>query len=350
MRLKQLYADSTLPRDQGFKNLTWDFDPDPSTPPSARITGRAGRAEDPEGDQRLPHRPTGQHLAGFGDLKDDGSTTCASWIYCGVYPGAGPEPRRQPRARPAGQARRSNLGWGFAWPANRRIMYNRASAGPTASLERAQEVGLVGRPAKLDRLRRARLRASPRRRTPRPNPNGIGLDALSGTDPFIMKAGRQGLAVRADRAGRRAAADPLRAGRVAGPEPALHAADQPGLQVLEARTTTRWPPSAIRGIPYIITTYRLTEHHLSGVMSRWLPWLAELQPELFIELSPELARREGHQQPGLGAGSRRRAAQIRAKALVTRPDAPVHDRRQDGPPGRACPGTGATWASSPATS
>ena len=42
-----------------------------------------------------------------------------------------------------------------------------------------------------------------------------------------------------------------------------------------------------------MTTYRLTEHHLTGVMSRWLPWLTELQPELFVEISPELAREKG---------------------------------------------------------
>ena len=42
-----------------------------------------------------------------------------------------------------------------------------------------------------------------------------------------------------------------------------------------------------------MTTYRLTEHYLSGAMSRWLPWLTELQPELFVELSPELAQEKG---------------------------------------------------------
>jgi formate dehydrogenase major subunit len=45
--------------------------------------------------------------------------------------------------------------------------------------------------------------------------------------------------------------------------------------------------------PYVLTTYRLTEHHLSGAMSRWLPWLAELQPEMFVEVSEELARELG---------------------------------------------------------
>jgi len=45
--------------------------------------------------------------------------------------------------------------------------------------------------------------------------------------------------------------------------------------------------------PYVITTYRLTEHHTAGGMSRWVPWLAELQPQGFVELSPELARELG---------------------------------------------------------
>ncbi len=68
--------------------------------------------------------------------------------------------------------------------------------------------------------------------------------------------------------------------------------------------------------PYVITTYRLTEHHLSGVMSRWLPWLAELQPELFIELSPELAKEKGiNNLDWVRVTSPR--GEIRAKALVT---------------------------------
>jgi formate dehydrogenase major subunit len=69
--------------------------------------------------------------------------------------------------------------------------------------------------------------------------------------------------------------------------------------------------------PIILTTYRLTEHHLSGVMSRWLPWLAELQPELFLELSPELAAERGIENLDMVKVSTPRTT-IRAKALVTR--------------------------------
>src|SRR5262249_53982036 len=69
--------------------------------------------------------------------------------------------------------------------------------------------------------------------------------------------------------------------------------------------------------PHVLSTYRLTEHHLSGTMSRWLPWLAELMPELFCEISPEHAAE-------IGVGNtdwvriRTPRGAIQAKALVTR--------------------------------
>jgi formate dehydrogenase major subunit len=69
--------------------------------------------------------------------------------------------------------------------------------------------------------------------------------------------------------------------------------------------------------PHVLSTYRLTEHHLSGTMSRWLPWLAELQPELFCEISPEHAEILGVRSTEFVVISTPRGS-IRAKALVTR--------------------------------
>ena len=69
-----------------------------------------------------------------------------------------------------------------------------------------------------------------------------------------------------------------------------------------ARATAYHPVGGEPGadvFPYVMTTYRLTEHHTAGGMSRTLPYLAELQPEMFCEVSPQLAR---------GAGARARAA------------------------------------------
>jgi formate dehydrogenase major subunit len=68
--------------------------------------------------------------------------------------------------------------------------------------------------------------------------------------------------------------------------------------------------------PHVITTYRLTEHYLAGAMSRWLPWLAELQPELFIELGSALAAEKGIRNLDRVRITSPRAA-IHAKALVT---------------------------------
>src|SRR5262249_52412770 len=77
-----------------------------------------------------------------------------------------------------------------------------------------------------------------------------------------------------------------------------------------------YAPVASSEYPCVLSTYRLTEHHLSGVMSRWLPWLAELQPELFCEISPEHAAQIGVNNTEWVAISTPRGT-IRAKALVT---------------------------------
>src|SRR5207249_3728949 len=65
---------------------------------------------------------TGRPLDAFDQLRDDGTTACGAWIYTGIYAGG----------RNLAASRQGDdwvaLGWGFSWPANRRIMYNRASA------------------------------------------------------------------------------------------------------------------------------------------------------------------------------------------------------------------------------
>jgi formate dehydrogenase major subunit len=68
--------------------------------------------------------------------------------------------------------------------------------------------------------------------------------------------------------------------------------------------------------PYVLTTYRLTEHHTAGTMSRWLSWLSELQPEMFVEVSPELAAERGLEHLGWAHIVTGRAA-IEARVMVT---------------------------------
>ena len=90
------------------------------------INGRAiADVTDPK-DPKLVLVPAGQQLPGFGMLRDDGSTSCGNWIYSGAFTQAGNMTARRDTSDPSGLG--VYPGWGFSWPANRRILYNRASA------------------------------------------------------------------------------------------------------------------------------------------------------------------------------------------------------------------------------
>jgi formate dehydrogenase major subunit len=313
-RLKNLYADSTLPRDQAFKHLVWDFEHED---PAQRKRGEPSAAKILKEINGYYSAEPGKHLAGFSDLKDDGSTTCASWIYCGVYPA--PDDNRAANRQPdsPGTPGAAHLGWAWSWPANRRIMYNRASADPEGrpwserkkyvwwDQDKKQWVGYDVPDFPLDKPP-----------TDKGKPGATGMDALPGTAPFIMKSDGHGWLY-------------VPTGLVDGPLPAHY---EPAESVVENPLykqqsspvyklwKTRGNPIAKIGdpnFPYVITTYRLTEHYLAGAMSRWNPWLTELQPELFVELSPELAREKGIANLDWVRISSPRA-QVRAKALVTR--------------------------------
>jgi len=320
LRLKRLYASSTLPRDQGFKNLTWDFDYDPGKyPTDTRIQG--------EPDVHKVWREingyrsdTKDLLAGFGALQDDGSTTAASWIYSGAYP-AENDFKPASRTPDVNNQPGSNLGWGYAWPANRRILYNRASARPDGQpwSERKKWVWWdpQGGPQQTGAWVGNDVPDFPLAKRPDApaRPGAIGLDGQSGTDPFIMKTDGRGWLF-------------TPTGMVDGPLPTHYeAAESPVSNPLYKQQTNPLMKYWLRDdnllaavndprFPYVATTYRLTEHHLSGVMSRWLPWLAELQPELFIEMSPELAAEKNIKNLDFVRISTARG-QIRAKALVT---------------------------------
>jgi len=147
------------------------------------------------------------------------------------------------------------------------------------------------------------------------NPDATGLDALAGTDPFIMKADGKGWLF-------------TPTGLVDGPlpthyEPMESPVQNPLYKQQNSPVLKFWkrddnvPIAPGDGkYPHILTTYRLTEHHLSGVMSRWLPWLAELQPELFVEIGRELAHEKGIANLETVKISTPRGT-IKAKALVT---------------------------------
>jgi formate dehydrogenase major subunit len=310
-RLKKMYAESTLPRDEGFKNLVWDFD---SADPHESARGEPDALKILK---EINGYYTGQpdrHMAGFGDLKDDGSTTCASWIYCGVFPAPDRNLAARKQADPPGTVG-AQLDWGWAWPANRRILYNRASADLDGRpwSERKKWVWWDGAKWTGHDVPDFAPTKAPRSKAV---PGGIGLDALSGSEPFIMKADGVGWLY-------------VPTGLVDGPLPAHYEpAESPVANPLYGQQSSPvlkyWKrdgnalaPLGDRRFPYIMTTYRLTEHYLSGAMSRWNPWLTELQPEAFAEISPELAAEKGIGNTDWIRISSPRGS-VRVKALVTR--------------------------------
>jgi formate dehydrogenase major subunit len=319
-RLKALYAGSALPRDQGFLNMTWNYEPDPNEVAQWKIK------DEPDSLKVLKEingydTTSLSHLSGFGTLKDDGSTACGNWIYSGVFPA--PDRNLAASRKPDNYV---SLGWGFNWPANRHIMYNRASARPDGqpwsdrkryvwwdpNAPPAAGTTTPGAWVGYD-VPDFTVNKPP---TAPPDDNGVGLAWQSGTDPFIMHAdGRAWLFVPT--------------GLVDGPMPTHYEpAESPVQNPIYPKQQNspvfiyfNRPDNPLAQVgdpryPYALTTYRLTEHYLSGTMSRWLPWLAELQPELFIEISPELAKEKGIANLDMVRVSTPRA-QVQARALVT---------------------------------
>jgi formate dehydrogenase major subunit len=251
-------------------------------------------------------------VSGYKELKSDGSTACGCWIYSGIMPG--PEKNRARGRDPHGPY---GQGWGFAWPSDRRILYNRASARPDGKpwSERKKLVW-------WDENEKKWTGHDTPDFTPekppdyKPKKNSKGDDALAGDQPFIMHPDGVGWLW-------------VSSGLKDGPLPThyeplespvknpLYASQQfnPVAKKKE-RPDNTYAFSPDERFPYVLTTYRITEHHTAGGMSRTLSHLAELQPELFCEISPELARQIGIEHGNFATITTPRGI-IEARALVT---------------------------------
>src|SRR5438128_1113111 len=131
-RVKELYKDSTAKKDRQVLDLVWDYQPQgPKKEPNMELVLKEcnGYATDDIVDKDdKPLYKKGEPLKTFGHLRDDGSTACGNWIYTGIYPEEGKNLALR-REKPK-EGDYLGHGWGFVWPANRRIIYNRASADP----------------------------------------------------------------------------------------------------------------------------------------------------------------------------------------------------------------------------
>jgi formate dehydrogenase major subunit len=327
-RLKELYAGSTDRRDQPLLRLTWDYDFDeqPRLPDGtlSRITN------EPDLEKVLqeingcalneidPRNGRPRLLGNFSELKDDGTTACGCWIYTGVFPEPGRNRARE-RKRTDDPLQHE---WGFAWPDNRRVLYNRASAAPDGSpwSERKKLVWWDVAAGRWDGLDVPDFEAQ---KPPdyQPPPGATGMDAIAGSQPFIFKPDGVGwLYSPAVKDG----PSPVHYEPVESPvgnllypkqicNPTVRFFDGPLNRIAHAPTAE---------YPVVATTFRLTEHYLSGPMSRFNSWLSELQPEMFVELSPELAAERGI-VPGGWLTVESARARIEARALVTRRICPL---------------------------
>lgn len=312
LRLKRLYAASQDAKDRPLLDLTWNYEHDD---PHERARGEpsALKVLQEINGYRVAD---GELVGGFTELRDDGSTASGGWIYSGVCPD-----RETNRARNRKGDDWTALDWGFAWPANRRMLYNRASADPEGKpwSERKRYVwwdaGAENPGAPPGRWVGVDVPDFPATKPPAQaaQPHTGGMDALSGADPFIMLPdGRGALFVTGALTDGPLPAhyEPLESTLR---NPLYRQQSNPALREWRRRDNPLADSPDPR-FPYVLTTYRLTEH--SGVMTRWVPWLAELQPHLFCEIGPELAVERGIRN-GDWCTIRTARGEIEARALVS---------------------------------
>jgi formate dehydrogenase major subunit len=306
-RIRQRLAGSRHGRDRLLQNLTWTY---PEIGAHAEPDARAVLAE------INGHDADGRLLGGFTELASDGSTACGAWIYCGCFAGG---VNQTARRKPQGEQTWVAPEWGWAWPANRRMLYNRASADPQGKPWSAAKK-YVWWDADAGAWTGHDVPDFERAKPPGylPEPGATGPAALSGTDPFIMlNDGRGHLFVPSGLAD-----GPLPVHYEPAESPLRNVAyDQDTSPVSKLypdhAATARQVGGHAATYPCVVTTYRLTEHHTAGGMSRTLSRLAELQPELFCEVSVALAAERGLENGGWATIITARSA-IEAKVLVTR--------------------------------
>jgi len=306
LRLKEMYKSSRRKRDRAIKHLTWDYPTE-------------GRHQEPVAEAVLKEisgfrTHDGEPVAGFTELADDGSTACGCWIYSGSFAGGVNQPARR---KPGRQQSWVAPEWGWAWPANRRLLYNRASADPAGNpwSERKRYVWWDDDERRWTGEDAADFIVD-RPPSHRPKKGARGVDTVAGDDPFIMIGDGKGSLFVPD-------------GLQDGPLPAhyeplesvvpnaLYGQNCNPARMEFKRGDNRYhKPFDDERFPFVVTTYRLTEHHTAGGMSRWVGWLSELQPEMFCEVSSQLARQRNLHNGGWATITTARS-QIEARVLVT---------------------------------
>jgi len=303
-RLRKMYQDEGGKYPDPIVNLSWPYS-NPQNPTAEELakeyTGKAlVDLADPKDASKVT-RKAGEQLAGFAELRDDGSTISGCWIFAGAWGPTGNLMARRDNSDPTGIGQ--TLNWAWAWPANRRILYNRASC------------DVAGKPFDP---RRSLISWNGKNWTGADIPDFKGDENPDGgMGPFIMNP--EGVA--------RFFA---RAGMAEGPFPEHYEPFETplGYNPLypKAKGVTSNPAArvfkddlaamgTVDKFPYVATTYRLTEHF--HYWTKHVRINAILQPEQFVEIGEALAK-----ELGIANGSRVKVSSnrgyIKAVALVTK--------------------------------
>jgi formate dehydrogenase major subunit len=236
----------------------------------------------------------GQLCTNFVTLQADGTTSCGNWIFSGSYTQKDGKIINMMSRRGKDDPTGLGLfpGWAWAWPVNRRIIYNRAS------------VDLQGRPWDP---KRAVIKWNPSK--PDPNTKKPGVwegDVPDGpAPPMAMEGGKYPFIMMTTGVG-----GIFGPGLADGPFPEHYEALECPLQAnlmskQRINPTIKLFYDKESGVPediyyscdirypYVATTYRVSEHWQTGVLTRHEPWQLELQPQMFLEMSKELAKEKG---------------------------------------------------------
>jgi formate dehydrogenase major subunit len=297
--IKKLYEKEGGPNAEAIVNLKWDYLDGKGRIDVIKVAKRINGVflEDTVIEDKAKGTKTefkkGDLVPGFGNLQADGKTACGNWCISGSYTADGiNKMMSRGKEDPTGLGLFPN--WAFAWPVNRRILYNRASCdvngrayNPKRKLLQWTGDKWVG-----------------------DVPDGPWppmADKAKGKYPFIMQ--KDGLGAL------------FGPGMAEGPFPE-HYEPLEGPLSKNPLSGQRMNPAAeifkndmdkvanaSEKFPYVCTTYSCTEHWCTGALTRWQAWLLEMQPELYVEIGEKLAR-----EKGIKNGQRIKVSSIRGEA------------------------------------
>ena len=273
LAVRELYKKEGGALPEQILNVTWSYT-NPTAPDLGEVLKEInGKAlvdiPDPK-DKTKMIRTAGQQLENFGQLQDDGSTACGNWLHLGVYTEAGNNAQRRSTSDATGLGMYHN--WGFSWPANRRVMYNRASADAEGKAWDPTRPGIVWNGQKWVGDVPDIKPDSP------PGEYGAFIMNAEGVGRLFAPALNDGPFPEHYEAVEAAIVNPLHPKVTSNPATKKFSTDK---DVYGKR----------EDFPVVCTTYRLTEHY--HYWTKHTEILNQLQPAFFVEIPEALAKEKG---------------------------------------------------------